>query len=154
MRGASGKEESTYDPVSRYFLRCFAIAARKRHIAASTPFHNALAETTLVFIGLPAIAVLSFVGLSSLKWWNPALTALWPDFSFRWVALAIWVVCVVIGHLTIGRRFSEYRQGAPRTLEFDSDQDRRIAFWQKTIVFILCAIASPWLGILVSKYLE
>ena len=154
MTGAGGEKDMSPGSVSRYFLRRFAIAARKKHIAASRPFHEALAETTLVFFGLPAVAALSFVGIITLRWWNPAVTSRWPGFSAAWLVLPIWVVCVAIGHLTIGRTFAKYRNGVSGTLEFASERDRRIVFWQKGVAFALCGIAAPWLGILVARLLK
>lgn len=56
--------------IDRYFFRRLAIARRKAFVSLSGPYHEALAEVILVFLALPAAGLLSFVGLSTMKWWG------------------------------------------------------------------------------------
>jgi hypothetical protein len=140
------------DLITRYFLRRLAISRRKlQNASQNASYRDALLDVILVVLGLPGIALLSFVGISTRRWWEPIGSAKWPWLSFPVSALGIWAVAVIFGHLWLGRRFRQYRDDPTPCLEFASDKDRRIAFWAKLSVITVCGLIVPWLGIAVDQ---
>jgi hypothetical protein len=140
------------DLITRYFLRRLAISrAKLRPASRNTGYAEALFEAILVVLGLPAVALLSFVGISTMRWWEPVVDARLPWLSFTVGALGLWALAVVFGHLWLGRRFRRFRDDPTPCLEFASDKDRRIAFWVKFSVITVCGLIIPWLGIAVNQ---
>jgi hypothetical protein len=140
------------DMISRYFLRRFAIArGKKKWASPSGPYHDALVEAILVFTALPAAGLLSFLGLSTLKWWDPVVRVRWPWLGFRTAGLIVWILSVLVGHLLLSKRLRQYRDNPSESLWFSSDTDRRIVFWQKLKVTVACGLVAPWLGIAVNQ---
>ena len=137
---------------TRYFLRRLAIARRKKHASSSGPYQEALVEVILVVLGLPAVGVLSFVGLSSLTWWEVNVDKRWPWLSFRLMGIVLWVLALLVGHWWFGKRFSRYRLDPSVHLAFDTERDRHIIFWQKFAALVVCGLVMPWLGILVGRF--
>jgi hypothetical protein len=141
------------DMITRYFLRRLAISLpRKQWASASGPYHEALVEVILVFIALPAVAVLSFVGLSTMRWCDPIVHARWPWLGFGTVGLIIWLLSVLVGHYRLGKRLRQYRDDPSKCAELSSGEDRRIAFRQKFTVIVVCGVIAPWLGIAVNEF--
>lgn len=154
VRRGTVTSASESDAISRYFLRRLAIATHKEHVSASTPYYEALVEVILVFMALPAIAVFSFVSLSTMKWWRPIMEEQWPWLSAKAGGLTIGFLTLLISYFWLGKRFGRYRFERPAMVEFDTDRDRRIAYWQKFIVVVLCGLVAPWLGILCNELLK
>jgi hypothetical protein len=104
--------------------------------------------------GLLSVALLSFVGISTTDWWDPIVSSRWPRFSFRVTALVLWILTLAVGHRWLGRQFARFRHGPTPSLEFATEKDRRIAFWQKFGVITLCGLGAPWLGIAVNHFVK
>jgi hypothetical protein len=138
------------DLITRYFLRRLAISKRElQHASKDASYRDALVEVILVVLGLPSVAALSFVGISTMQWWEPVISAKWPWLSFSVGALGLWFVAVIVGHQWLGRRFKQYRDDPTPCLEFASERDERVAFWVKFSVITVCGLIIPWLGIAV-----
>ena len=137
--------------ITRYFLRRLAISRREQQRASKdATYKDALVEVILVVLGLPGVAILSFVGISTMRWWDTVASARWPWLSPSVGALGLWFVAIIVGHQWLGRRFRQYRDDPTPCLEFASERDQRIAFWVKFSVVIVCGLIIPWLGIAVN----
>jgi hypothetical protein len=66
------------------------------------------------------------------------------------MAFAVVSIAVLAGNAWLGSRFKKYKTNLIPCLEFASEKDRRIAFWQKFRVIMLCGLVAPWLGIAVN----
>ena len=140
------------DVITRYFLRRLAISRRELEDASQdASYKDALMEVILVVLGFPSVALLSFVGISTMGWWEPIVSAKWPWLSFKVVGLGLWAVSVILGHQWLGRRFRQYRDDPAPCLEFASDKDRRAAFRLKFSVITVCGLIIPWLGIAINQ---
>jgi hypothetical protein len=140
------------DLITRYFLRRLAIARRKMpQSSASASYTDALFDVILVVLGLPGVALLSFIGISTIRWWKPAMSSKWPWLSFPVGALGIWALAIIVGHVWLGRRFGKFRNDPTPCLEFASDKDRQIAFWVKFSVVTVCGLVIPWIAIAIDQ---
>jgi hypothetical protein len=133
----------------RYFLRRLAIARRNGY-TPSASYSDAKAETILVFIAAPTGAVLSFILLGSLRWVSQATAAQHPLPGKLVIALVFTAVSLVVGHFLLDGRLKKYRNNPSSSLNFDTERDRGIVFWQKFVVLVSCGIIIPWLGIAVA----
>lgn len=133
----------------RYFVRRFALARRMPTSSTATAFSNALFEVTLVAVALPCLAVYSCVLVTSLKW-APNLTRAHPNFSPKLVGLVIGFLAAGAGHAWFRRRFRRFLQPPDVWVDFDTERDRRIVFWQKLIILSICGAVIPVLAVIVT----
>jgi hypothetical protein len=139
-----------HDFVTRYFLRRLAMAHRESPSRKPSIQHtNALVETILVFVGMPVAAVASLILIPSLRW-APQILPKWTSVSQLGLALMLWILSVIVGHLWLGRKFKKYRNDRSAYLQFDSARDSKIASWQRTVVFFVCAIVLPLLAMYIT----
>lgn len=110
---------------------------------------NALVETILVFVGMPVIALASLVLIPSLRW-APQIFPKWTSFSQFGFALILWIISLIIGHIWLGRKFKKYRDDRSAYLESNSARDSKIASWQRTVVFFVCAIVLALLAMYIT----
>ena len=145
----------TMDFITRYFLRRLAISRREqRHASQDASYKDALVEVILVVLGFPSVAILSFVGILTMQWWEPVISANWPWLSFPLGALGLWFVVATLGYRLLGRRFRQYRDDPTPCLDFASERDERIAFWVKVSVVTVCGLIIPWLGIAIDQMIK
>jgi hypothetical protein len=141
------------DFIARYFLRRLAMAHRQSPSRKpSIQYTNAFVETILIFVGMPVIGLTSIALLSSLRW-APQILPKGHGFSQLGVAIIIWTLSVIIGHLWLGPRLKKYREDRSAYSEFASTRDARIVSWQRFIVFIVCAIVLPLLTLFVTFHI-
>jgi hypothetical protein len=96
------------DFIARYFLRRLAMAHHESPSRKPSIQHiNALVDTILVFVGMPVIALASLLLIPSLRW-APQIFPKWTSFSQLGLALILWIVSVIIGHIWLGRKFKKY----------------------------------------------
>lgn len=50
---------------------------------------------------------------------------------------------VLVGHLVLGHRFRRYRRDPQAASDYDTEEDRQIAFWQKFFVTAICGVMVP-----------
>ena len=136
--------------VARYFLRRRALVHRKYSGNETSAQHNrAVMETILIFVGLPTIALGSFLGNVALRWApSPIVSAL--ESAPYIFACTLVVLSFVIGYLSLGKKLRIYRGDCTAYLQFDSDKDREIIFWQKVTATVICFIVIPFIAIYVA----
>jgi hypothetical protein len=128
---------------TRYFLRRLAQAQRER--GGSRParaYTRALAEVIAVFVLMPGIAV-----FSAAAWYFSSMpAAFWAETNARatlGAAMLVTFGLVLLGHIAFGRHFSRYIRTPEAASEFDTEEDRQIAFWQKFFVTTICGVLVP-----------
>lgn len=130
--------------ITRYFLRRLAQAQREgsgsRHSRAYT---RALAEVIAVFILMPGIAL-----FSAAAWYFSSMPpGHWlVDANARatlGAAMLVTFGLVLVGHVAFGHHFRRYRRNPEAASEFDTEEDRQIAFWQKFFVTAICGVIMP-----------
>src|SRR5689334_20461993 len=117
-------------PVARYFLRRFALAKRLPGTTDAAAYSNALFEVTLVSVLAPILAVYSCALISSLKW-APKFGAMHPSFDPKLTGLIVGFLALTTGGVWLHRRFRSYRENSNLVQKFDTEDARRIVFWQK-----------------------
>jgi hypothetical protein len=146
----SNNSKGRPDCIARYYLRRLAMAHRESPSRRLSIQHiNALVETILVFVGMPVVALASLILIPSLRW-APQIFPTWTSFSQLGFALMLWILSVIIGHIWLGRKLRKYRDDRSAYLEFNSARDARIASWQRTVVFFVCAIVLPLLAMYIT----
>jgi hypothetical protein len=144
------KAKST-DFITRYFLRRLAVARRKAgNKEPSVAYSEAKVETIVVVLLMPAIAIISVVGLGSLRFFTPSQVAEAHLPSKVTFALILWILCAVVGNFWLDPRFKKYLSDPSACLGFDSDHDRRIAGQQKALTILICAVVLPALTLLIT----
>lgn len=129
--------------MTRYFLRRLAQAQREGGAARAARAHTrALAEVIAVFVLMPGIAVFSVTAwcFSSM----PA--AFWAGTTARatlGAAMLITFGVVLLAHAAFVRHFRRYLRNAEAANEYDTEEDRQIAFWQKFFVTTICGVIVP-----------
>lgn len=136
--------------VDRYFLRRFALARRAAKSSPATPYSEALFEVTLVAVLAPSMAVFSCVLMTSLKW-APAFAHTHPNFSPRMASLVFAFLAIGGGNAWLRHRFRRLSPDA--WADFDADSDRRMVFWQKRIIFLICGVVIPVLAVIVTVWI-
>jgi hypothetical protein len=136
------------DFIARYFFRRLALA-RRASDKPSVQYNSALAETILVFVGFPLTGLASFVLILSLRW-APTSVAKWFGLSPRIGVFVIAVFALVVGHWWLGKRLTHYRNDRTIYLGFATDWDKRIVFWQKFAVVVICALLLPFVALLMT----
>ena len=136
------------DLIARYFIRRLALAHRKWN-KPSVQYNNALADTVGVFVAFPLVAFASFILILSLRW-APNTVAKVFGLSPGVGMIMIVVFSMVVGYLWLNGRLKKYREDRSIYLRFATESDRRVVFWQKIIVFVVCAIVIPFLALLVT----
>ncbi|MGH8259292.1 MAG: hypothetical protein ACREUG_06330 [Steroidobacteraceae bacterium] len=130
--------------VTRYFLRRLAQAQHdgigSRYARAYT---RALAEVIAVFILMPGISL-----FSAAAWYFSSMPpGRWlVDANARatlGAAMLVTFGLVLAGHFVFGHHFRRYRRDPEAASEFDSEEDRQIAFWQKFFVTAICGVLVP-----------
>jgi len=141
---------ATMDLLTRYFLRRYAQARRNpRNATPSVPYREATLETSFLFIAMPFIALYSVALITSLRW--PLISrAAYDQFAVRPLAVIIFLAVLVVGHVLLIRRFNKYRLNPAICAEFDSERDREIIFWQKTVGFVVAAIVVPLVTLVIT----
>jgi hypothetical protein len=146
--GANPMEKPDF--IARYFLRRLAIAHRASPTRKlSIQYTNALLETILIFVGLPMLGVASVVLIPSIRW-APNTIAKWFGLSPRVALFVLWILSLVVGYWWLGKRLKKYRQDRSTYMQFASEKDTQIAFWQKVGVLLACGIVLPILALLVT----
>ncbi|MGH8217563.1 MAG: hypothetical protein ACREUT_03180 [Steroidobacteraceae bacterium] len=129
--------------VTRYFLRRLAQAQREG--GGSRParaYTRALAEVIAVFVLLPSIAVFSAAAL----YFSSMPPVFWTRTNARSTLGAVMLVTfglVLLAHFAFGRHFRRYIRNPQAASEFDTEEDRQIAFWQKFFVTAICGVIVP-----------
>lgn len=129
--------------VTRYFLRRLAQAQREGGGARPARAHTrALAEVIAVFVLMPGIAV-----FSATAWYFSSMPAdFWTRTNARSTlggAMLITFGVVLLAHFAFGRHFRRYMRNPQAASEFDTEEDRQIAFWQKFFVMAICGVVVP-----------
>lgn len=129
--------------VTRYFLRRLAQAQREGGGARpARAYTRALAEVIAVFVLMPGIAV-----FSATAWYFSSMPpAFWIGTNARstlGVAMLVTLGIVLLAHFAFGRHFQRYIRNPEAASEFDTEEDRQIAFWQKFFVTAICGVAVP-----------
>lgn len=145
--------------VTRYFLRRLAQAQREHYPARPSPsgargyalacaraharaYTRALAEVITLFVLLPGIAVFSLAAWVCLRTPGHFGYAGYGQSPLAG-ALLITFALVMAGHLGFTRWLGRFRRDSSAAQDFDTEQDRQIAFWQKFAVTALCGVAVP-----------
>jgi len=129
--------------VTRYFLRRLAQAQREGGRARpARAYTRALAEAIAVFVLMPGIAV-----FSAAAWYFSSMPAeFWSGTNARatlGAAMLVTFGLVLLGHFALGRHFRRYIRTPEAASEFDTEEDRQIAFWQKFFVTAICGVLVP-----------
>lgn len=129
--------------MTRYFLRRLAQAQREGGGARPARAHTrALAEAIAVFVLMPGIAV-----FSATAWYFSSLPpTYWAGTTARSTlggAMLVTFGVVLLAHFAFGRHFRRYIRNPEAASEFDSEEDRQIAFWQKFFVITICGVIVP-----------
>lgn len=138
------RQRKTRQPgfVTRYFLRRLAQAQHDRRSRAPVAHTRALAEVIALFVLMPSIALFSIGCWVCLKVHPGWLSATGGRSPLAGVLLITFSL-VLLGHLGLGHRLRAFRHHPQAARDFDSDQDRQIAFWQKLVVTAVCGFAAP-----------
>lgn len=147
--------------VTRYFLRRLAQAQRedlairalradvRRCTIASLharaharAYARALAEVITLFVLMPGIAVFSLASWVCLRAPGQFGSAAYGQSPLA-AALLVTFGLVMLGHLGFTRLLRRFRRDASAAQDFDTEEDRQIAFWQKLTVTVLCGVAAP-----------
>jgi hypothetical protein len=130
---------------TRYFLRRLAQARREPNNAtAGVAYFKALSETVLLVPGLPAMAVFSWIVIASLRI-APRVAASY-GLHPRLAAVGSVALAMTCGYVWFHSRFKHYRIDPSASLNFDSEHDREIIFWQKVSMTALCGAILPLLA--------
>lgn len=143
MNVARKRRTARTDFVTRYFLRRLAQAQREgARSRASRPYSLALAEAITLFVLMPGIAVFCIAACVCLR--APAqLVYQAHGQSPLGAVLLLTFALVMLGHLWFTRRLRAFRQDLSAAQDFDTEEDRQIAFWQKLLVTVICGVAAP-----------
>lgn len=149
MSGA-GEDDRPLDFVTTYFLRRLAIAHRQGSYKTHRgEYEDAMMEVILLLLGLPIMGLLGACVILSLKLLSPSQVAAHPLPSKYITALVVWGLCIVIGKLWLGRRFKRYLDDSAARTMLNSEQDRRVAERQKTIVIVTFVFILPAVALLI-----
>jgi hypothetical protein len=131
------------DIVTRYFLRRLAQAQREgSRSRSSRPYSRALAEVIALFVLMPGIAVFCVSAWVCLRAPVSLVYQAYGPSPLAAVMLFTFAL-VMIGHIWFTRRLRGFRQNLSAAQDFDTEEDREIAFWQKFFVIALCGVAAP-----------
>ena len=134
--------------IARYFLRRLALAHRKSN-KQRVQYANALAETVLVFLGLPIAGFISFILVVTAKRTPTSIDKVLstaPQFE----QLIFGVVVMLVGYVLLNKKMKEYVDADSTCYErFSTDKDAKIVFWQRIGALIIFGILPAFLGLLV-----
>jgi hypothetical protein len=134
--------------VGRYFLRRFALAQRKSN-NLRVQYANALADTIVVFVGLPIASVTSF-GIATSAKWGAQLLARAFGTALQLDALMLGAVVMLVGSLLLNKRMKKYLEDdANCYTQFATEKDARIVFWQKVSALIIFGVGPLLLAVVV-----
>jgi hypothetical protein len=140
---ARRRKTARTDLVTRYFLRRLAQAQREGSRSGSPrPYNRALAEVITLFVLMPGIAVFCIAAWVCLRAPVRLLYQAYGQSPLAAVLLFTFAL-VMIGHLWFTRQLRGFRRDLSAAQDFDTEEDRQIAFWQKLLVTILCGVAAP-----------
>ncbi len=143
MKVARKARSAQTDLVTRYFLRRLAQAQREGQGARrSRPYTWALAEVIALFVLMPGIALFSIAAWVCLHAPTPLVYQTYGESPLAAVMLLTFAL-VLAGHIWFSRRLKGFRHDSRAAQDFDSEEDRQIAFWQKFVVTALCGVAVP-----------
>jgi hypothetical protein len=149
-RPANADLSTEVDFIARYFLRRLAKAHRESPTRKpSIQYTNALVETILIFVGFPMLGLASLILIPSIRW-APNTIAKWFGLSPRIGLIILCILSLVVGHWWLGQRLKKYREDRSVYLQFNTEKDTQIAFWQKVSVILVCGIVFPLLAMLVT----
>jgi hypothetical protein len=138
--------------VARYFLRRYAQARRNPNNAnAFVPYSTAAFEVSLLFVGLPAIAIFSALLITSLKW-APPQPGSSNVYSARYFGVILFLFFCGVGHWYFFCKFRRYREDPSASAEFDSEADRRIIYRQKFAAIVLSGLVIPLIAFAIAVY--
>ena len=100
-----------------------------------------------LFVLMPSIALFSIGCWVCLKV-HPGLLSATGSRSALAGVLLVTFSLVLLGHLGLSGRLRRFRHLPEAARDFDTDQDREIAFWQKLVVTAVCGFAMPLFAIL------
>jgi hypothetical protein len=133
--------------LSRYFLRRLAAARRNpNNSTLGVSYIQALGETVLVWVCLPAMSLFSFVVIASSK--RSWLLERWYFYAPRAEIVGLVVLSMAVGYTWGHSKFKVYYADPSPSKEFDSDEDRWIIFWQKFCAFFILGIGVPGIALL------
>lgn len=117
-------------------------SAYARAHAHARAYTRALAEVITLFVLMPGIAVFSVAAWVCLR---VAGNFGYPAYGQSPLAGALLITfgLVILGHIGFTRRLRRYRKDSSAAQDFDTEEDRQIAFWQKFTVTALCGVAAP-----------
>jgi hypothetical protein len=140
---ARKRKSARTDVVTRYFLRRLAQAQREgSRSRSSRPYNRALAEVIALFVLMPGIAVFCVAAWVCLRSPVQLVDQAYGQSPLAAVMLFTFAL-VMIGHVWFTRRLRGFRQDLSAAQDFDTEEDREIAFWQKFFVTALCGVAAP-----------
>lgn len=127
---------------------------KKLHADPSVPIWAAIVEVMVVVILAPMIAALSFVGLSTMKWWVLGTSSSWVLASKYALVIVMFCMALFGGRWWLRRKFAKCIADTDVCLTFDTERDRRIVYWQKFSILVICGMIIPWLGLAVMYLVE
>lgn len=136
---AAQRPAGRVDVPTRYFLRRLAQAQHAN--GGARAYAIALSDVIAIFVLLPALAVLCIAARL-----GAVLHALPPPFNAvpaLSLALATTLLMVATGHAWFMWRLRGFRHDAALARDFDTEDDRQIAFWQKLMVMVICGFIIP-----------
>jgi hypothetical protein len=95
-----------------------------------------------LFVLMPGIAVFSIAAWVCLRAPAPLVYQAYGQSPLAAVLLLTFAL-VMAGHIWFGRRLRRFRRDSSAAQDFDTEEDREIAFWQKFIVTAICGVAAP-----------
>ena len=137
---------------ARYFLRQLALARKNGRKSEAASYSKALSEVTFVAIVAPFVAAFSCIVITSLKW-APTFGRMHPDFSPKLTGLVVGFLVLGVGTAWFRRRFSKFRAMPAIWAAFDTEEDRRLVFWQKVIILTLCGAVVPLLALALTLWI-
>lgn len=132
--------------LTQYFLRRLARAHSDSKGDVSASYSSALFEVTLVAVVAPCIAVYSCILITSIKW-APLVGSWGAGSSPKLTALIIGCIALVAGGYWFNCRFRKYRGNPATWTDFDTEEDRRLIFWQKLVILSICGLVVPLLAL-------
>jgi hypothetical protein len=132
--------------VDRYFLRRLAMAHRKSN-KPRVQFANALADTIFVFVIIPIAGLINFLLVVNAK--HPVVTKIIgvaPNIG----PYALAALAMLVGYVLLNKRMKKHvEQDSTCYLQFCTEKDAEIAFWQRAGAVIIIGIFPAFLALLI-----
>jgi hypothetical protein len=134
--------------IARYFLRRFALAHRKSN-KLRVQFANALADTIFVFVGMPIAGITNFILVVNAKHLSPLIDQI-SHVAPQSAPYAFAALAMLGGYLLLNKKMKRYVAEDPtRYLQFSTEKDEQIVFWQRMGAVIILGILPTFLEIIV-----